>query len=615
MPKKSTAKKKSPAKKAPTKKAMPSKHEDVFAVEEEVLEESVTDSNEVVFEDSFGEQDERFVDDLSEIYENDGEDNHTIDMTTFDQKRKRGKIIAGSIAALIVLIGITYLGFRVFGSVASDGDSGSVTFEMNASQEVASGEVITLELKVTNNRNADISGTVEMFYPSGFVYQRASSEPTDDRNAIFEISELGEGKTETLSVTGQLIGSTDDQKDFSALMTYMPSNFSSEFQENATATIDITSSLMNVTLEAPEQVQSGEEFTVTATLENASDAEMQDVLAQMVYPTGFTASTATPEATESDDEWLFESVLPQSSETIEITGTIAGESNSTQTFSFQTGLGEADGTFTLQAEASAELVVVNPEIELSLDVSSVASPGSVIPVTVNVNNTSEATLQTVDIDLTLDSDFFTDDSTILSLSDVAPGETGSVTGEVTIKNNPDASDREGTITASIPSATVEGSTLSFPNEAEASVKLQGSFSVSVSGGDTSDTLMVGETALYTIVWSVENGGENVNSFSLSTTLPSGVDWAGDASNGISYDSGTGTVTYENDELPGSFERDLSFTVSVTPERGDVGSTIQLTNETVAFGIDAFTEQDISVSQPAVQTDTSVKRAETSGTNE
>jgi hypothetical protein len=600
-------------KKKTTKKkpATPKKqHEDVFAVDEEDIEKKLHDSSdEVVFEDSFGEQDERFADDLSEIYEEDGKKNQAIDMTTFDQKRKRGKIIAAVIAAVVVLGAITYLGFRVFSSVASDGDSGSVDFAINASQEVASGEVITLELAITNNRTADISGEIELFYPSGFLFQRASVESVNEENTIFSVDTVGEGQSETLSITGQLIGSTDDQKDFSALMTYSPSNFSSDFQENTTASIDITSSLINVTLEGPEQVQSGEEFTLTATLENASDAEMSNLLAQMVYPAGFTPSTTSPEATASNDEWLFESVLPQSSETIAIAGTMGSvESGSTQEFQFQTGLQEADGTFTLQAEATAEMIVVNPEVELTLDVPAVASSGSTVPVTVNIDNTSEATLQAVEIQLSLDTDFFTTDVMSLSITDVAPGETGTVVGEVTIQSDPSASDREGAITATIPSATVEGAVLAFPNESMASIKLQSSFSVTVSGGGTADALEVGETALYAVVWSVENGGETVESFTLSTTLPNGVEWAGDASNGVSYDSGTGTVTYENDQLPGSFERDLSFTVSVTPQRGDVGSTVQLTNETIAFGIDAFTEQDISISQPPVQTNTAVKQA-------
>lgn len=620
------AKKSPKAQKKPTKKAAPKKpqntHEDVFAADEEFIHEVQQETEdasttEVVFEDSFGQQEDLFADDLSEIYGED-DDDKKIDMNTFDQKRKRGKLIAAGIGVLILLIGVSYLGFKVFSGVVSSEEAGTVDFAMTASQEVASGEVITLDLTFTNNRSVDISGDMELFYPSGFIFKQASQEATDDENKLFRIEELGPGKTQTLSVTGQLIGSTDVEKDFSALLTYQPSNFSSDFQENATATVKITSSLIDVKIEGPEQVQSGEEFTLSATFENTSDADMLGVQAEMIYPEGFSVSAAEPEATDSDDEWYFETVSAQSSETIEITGKMASaESGAAQAFQFQVGVQEADDTFTLQGEASTEITVVNPEIELSLDVTQVTGAGSTIPVSVTVNNTSEATLQDVEVLLTLDPDFFDDNETTLSIDELPVGESATITADVTVKDNPSGDSREGTITATIPSAYVEGSSLQFPNEAQATVQLQSSFEVTVSGGtpdSSSGALTVGETSTYTVYWSIQNGGENVESFTMSTTLPNNVEWAGDASSGLTYDSGTGAVTYEKDSLPGSFEKDLSFTVSVTPTSSDVGSTLQLTNETVAFGIDAFTEQDISFSQPAVQTDSSVKKASSQGTS-
>lgn len=621
MPKKSPKAAKKTTKKTAPKKTQ-NRHEDVFAPDTDFIHEVTQDTEdtnmaEVVFEDSFGQQEDLFADDLSEIYGED-DDDKKIDMNTFDQKRKRGKLIAAGIGVLILLIGVSYLGFKVFSGVVSSEEAGKVDFTMTASQEVASGEVITLDLTFTNNRTVDISGEMELFYPGGFIFQQASQEATDEENTLFGIEELGPGKTQTISITGQLIGSTDVEKDFSALLTYQPSNFSSDFQETATTTVKITSSLIDVTIEGPEQVQSGEEFTLSATFENTSDAEMLGVQAEMIYPEGFSVSSAQPEATDSNDEWYFETVSPQSSETIEITGKMASaESGAAQAFQFQVGVKESDDTFTLQGEASTEITVVNPEIELSLDVTQVTPAGSTIPVSVTVNNTSEATLQNVEILLTLDTDFFDDDATTLSIDELPAGESTTITADVTVKDNPSDDIREGSITATIPSAYVEGSSLQFPNEAGVTVQLQSSFEVIVSGGSpdsSSDVLTVGETSLYTVYWSIQNGGENIDSFTMSTTLPKNVEWAGDASSGLTYDSGTGAVTYEKDSLPGSFEKDLSFTVSVTPTSSDVGSTLQLTNETVAFGIDAFTEQDISFSQPAVQTNSSVKKASSQGSS-
>lgn len=591
--------------------------EELFDDDTEPIKKPSTEPAQIVFEDSFSENDERFSDDLSEIYGHDTA-SQDVDMNTFDQKRKRGKMIVAAVCALLLLIGIGYGGYRIFHSVAQDNEGGNVEFSFIAPEEVASGETVTIELKYTNTRNAPIDGTIELFYPSGFLYQESSIDPVNGETTMYEVSDLQPGDSETIGITGQLIGSTDAEKEFSALFTYTPANFSSTFQENAAVNISITSSLIDMAVEAPEQVQSGEEFSYTMTFENTSDNDISDIYVQAIYPEGFDFVESTPDFFENNDQWFFESLDANSEETIEIKGKLSAESGSAQPFQLQIGFLE-EKEFIPQVEETVEITVVNPEIEISLAAPEVVTAGSVVPVEVTVNNTSEATLQQIEVFLSGDDAFFETTEATTTIESLEAGSETTVVAEMTILENPRNDTRTGVVTATIPTAFVEGVVVEFPNEESITLSLQGSFEASVSGGKpdvSGDVPTAGEQSFYTIYWNIENSDTTIEGFRMATTLPLDVEWAGDASSDVVYDRSTGEVSYEKETLAEGFEKQIAFTVSITPDSKDVGKTMELTNDTIAIGIDAFTGQDISFSYPSIQTSTAVKNAsKTFGNND
>lgn len=546
--------------------------------------------------------------DITSIYDLDEEG--PVDMTKMEKKNNRGKWVAITTVIVLLLAAAGYFGYRVFTHDFSSGN-GEVALAMTVDEKVASGDVVTIEVEYQNNQKVDIAeGEIELFYPKGFQFQSASTEPDDDRQKIWKIENVQPGAGGRIRIVGQLVGDKDENKEFSALLTYQPENFSQRFQETASATTTITSSIISVTTELPTQTQSDTEFEYKVTFKNTSKAALNNVQAVIQYPDGFTVISTDPEADRDNTQWRFSTLEPNQSETISVKGSAQGKSGKTKEFIFQLGVLEVDNSFNVQVEKSSLVVIVNPELDLSLETPQVVDQGAEVPVIVNITNASEAVVKNLKIKLELSSGFKEEEYTFEVIPELAPFEDVQLTASIGLKKG--ANGGKQTVKAIVDSASVEGKSVAFPNTATAEVVVRGEFTTSAEGRYFDDDLtkigsgplppVVNNETTYVIRWKIRNGSNELKDFSMTTTLPETVIWNEDASEGVEYNSATRQVSYTVPSIEENTELTLDFSVRVAPTNDDLNKLLVLTGETVVSAVDTVTKERVDRTLERITTD-------------
>lgn len=534
------------------------------------------------------------------------EDGTTMDMTKLEKKRWRGKWILG-VSLVLLLCGAAALGgFWLFRRDFSS--AGGVALTVHIDDRVASGDVVEIEVIYENKKNVDlVVGDIEFFYPDGFYFQSSSVDPVDENGRVWDVGSVAAGAGGKIRLTGQLVGAKDEVKEFAALWTYQPKNFSQDFQERVSATTTITSSLAELSLDVPKQVQSDQEFTITVNYKNTSPAPLQNVKLLFTPPEKWVMTSADPQPSRENNDWRFERLEPGAKGKIVMKGKLDGSSGDTKEFHVQFGLVEIDNSFNVQLEERSLVVIANPEVQLSLTMPDVAKAGTDIPLTVNIQNISEAVLNNVMVTLTFDGQLASaKEQTIEDIKKLNPQEKVERQLTTKIKSDTILADQSIRVVARISSATVGGHTVTFPNEAEATTKIEGDFTILAEARYFDDDLkkigsgplppMVNHNTTYVVWWTITNGANTIDELSLTTTLPADVIWGGNASSSIVYDAVTRTVSLKAKEFAAFGNQRLAFSVTVSPTNEDLDTLLILTGETVINGRNAFTGKDIAFQQ-------------------
>lgn len=549
-------------------------------------------------------------DDLSSIYFDEGE--KKMDMTKIEKKTRKFRLIIPIVLFIVALIGIVgYLGYSIF-HTGVDGTNGSVGLELTVEEKVASGDVVTIELTYVNQKPVAIeSGVIELFLPDGLLVQNMTPQPEEINGYVWKIKDLKSGAAGKIRITGQLVGEKDERKEISALLTYRPSNFSQDFQVNAKKTVLITDSVISANVDVPRQIQSGQEFEYTVDFENTSKVALNDVRIILDYPKGFSYISSSLETFGSDDEWNISNLEPGEKQTLTIKGTLEGKSGESKEISFQLGLLELDNTFHAQIEKTSVIVVVNPEIDLSIDAPEQVEAGEEIQIVVKVKNTSELDMKEVDVRLSLSGALFSEtEYTFKNIEKLPSLTTKELTYTTTLKKT-GSTNQELEVAAKVLSANVSGNTVNFDDQATAKMQVKGTLTTTAEGRYYDDDLskigsgpippVVGETTTYLIRWNITSGVNDIKNLSLSAALPAGVTFVS-SDNGVGFNNSTRKVTYSDETFNAESELELEFYVSVTPTSADVNKLLVLTEAMTATGTDSFTKETLTSTASRITTD-------------
>jgi len=565
--------------------------------------------------------------------------------STFE-KGKRRTIWPWIVGGLVLLAAVSTTGY-IFLTRSDKFTESSVDLRLEISDEARSGDSLTLTVRYANNGTVGLrDAELALTYPSGFTVTASSVEASNDFRNSFSIPDLDAGEVGQMTVTGRLLGAVDTEHEFAGALSYRPTNFNSIFVARDTASTTITTSILDLKIEGPEKLSPNGNGKWTITVTNAATEDLEDIQVEVTVPTGIKISSANPAASEGTTNWRIDRLSPEKSQTIVVEATVSGQAGDSLSFGVTAGLVGTNGTVERQAETSFLTAIVTTGLTVSVAANGqtengIIQPGEPITYSIKIENTNDAEISDATVEATFTGEVLElakrqgtstgtlKDGVVTWTKEEVDGlkliKTGqSVTITLTVptntpapaKNDGDKNPKAG-VSVAVTAPDLPGTPT--PTVRVMSVATKLTFVADARYRDDQGEVLgsgpvppkVGQTTAYRIIWSVSTTTNDIDTFSVSTVLPTSVFWTGKNINSdagdLTFDPVSRAVTWTINKVPfGTGSRlpllRVWFEVSITPSADQVGSIVVLTEAVTAGGTDAGIGDRVSTTVSSLSSD-------------
>jgi hypothetical protein len=533
------------------------------------------------------------------------------------------------IVSIIFFIGAIGYAYYRFTSNDSSVSSDKINIAVIGNSFTKGGDDLPLQIEITNNNNANLElADLIVEYPKG------ADDNTNDvvRLPRDSIGTIKPGENVIRNIKVKLYGEEKSVRNIKVSLEYHPEGSNAIFTKDKNYPVTISLAPLSINIDAPITAISNQSisFKITATL-NTTLPDENSIL-QITYPNNFAFDGATPNPILGNSVWDLSALSLTNPITIEIKGRLIGQDGDEQVFHAYAGTTNGtdqsmvsvvyssvlqkvqitkpflDANILVNGQDQTEYAVsggqsVNVEIDWANNLSTLIADGQIIvSLSGNVFDKSTVNPNSGFYD-SINNQIIWDKNSVPQLSEINPGETGSITFSfkpaslIGLSNA--VKDPQVAIDVSIKGRQPQlGSTYTDVNNfSEKIVKILTDFQIA-----SSATYLYGsfppkaesETD-YTVSWTLSNSANNVTGAIARSALPIYVDWKG-VTNGITDNVTYNKVTREviwniGSVAPGtgiSSNREVSFIVTLKPSLTQVGSIPQLMKEIYLSGTDSFT---------------------------
>ena len=568
---------------------------------------------------------------------------------------RRRNVILFVFSLLILVLAATLLGFYFFTKENKFTEEG-VKVTIDVPTLVSSGDEISISLLIQNQETVDLKlSQLAMRWPDGFKFISAQPSPSNEFNNAWDLATIKSGQEERIIIRGQIVGEVDTEKSFLATYSYVPSNFNSEFKKEVIEKITISSSTIDLVIEAPDAVLNEQDVQFRISYTNKSTENLAKVRLRLDYPDGFKFNSAEPSPRSGNNNiWQQDSLAENEKIEITVLGHITGQVGSTIELRAEIGLMKADGTFSLQSESFALMTILEPISDLQLTVNnnyedSIVEWGDDLEYQIKFSNSGEVILNDLELTLTWEqepADFLQlssiiDDnngsateegitwgsSQIPALQSFRPGDELEIDVQISLDDYGKIEDESLDSFFLTSQVVATSSSLSDTESAYSqdsniiTNKLATTVIFQSEGRYYDDDFakvgtgplppQVGEETTYQIQWTVHNTSNPLSNLAITTNLPDGATWLGHKTvtpgGTLAYNKKQNTITWTIDELPAhlgqlSSVAQAHFSITITPSQSDLGKAIGIIERSILGATDTHTEEKIELSTKAISTD-------------
>src|SRR5574343_668192 len=243
------------------------------------------------------------------------------------------KILLWSFIFFIVSVGIgTLLVYKGSNIVSAK----NVDISINGPLSISGGAPFNFQVQVSNQNNIKLE-TVDLAveYPSGTTDINDSfKELKNTRELIDDIAPGGVGQK---SLSAVLYGEENSKKEIKVSVEYRVKGSNAIFQKIKTFDVLISSSPISINVTAFKEVNSGQEFEMTAVINSNSKEVIKNLLFKAYYPFGYTYLSSDIKPLSDNSTWRIGDIPPGSKKTIKIKGKLDGQDDDLRVFKFSTG--------------------------------------------------------------------------------------------------------------------------------------------------------------------------------------------------------------------------------------------------------------------------------------
>jgi hypothetical protein len=491
---------------------------------------------------------------------------------------------------------------------------------------VAGGEELPIQIEIANKNSSDlIDAKLVVNYPKGATDNTGSDLMRIERN----IGTISSGKSLSEEFSVILYGEQGVTRDITAVLSYKLVGANSSFEKSETTSILISSSPVNLVVDAPSSVVPNQQFSLDVRSIFNGENPIGTAILRVEYPQGFVFDRASPEPMAGNNVWRASDLAKSGVSKVTIQGRLMGEQTDEKSFRIYIGAPENDTSTKISVAYSSVLQTISlsqPFINGGILVNDKSDSNIALPIGENISgkvlwsNTSGYRISNAVFTLHLDGQNINRKTVLVSngfynelennvvwssesesrLIEIANGDSGSFDFSFdTISDS--VSSRDITLSLSIAGKIIDTQTdASIANIDKKNIVFSSDINFDSIGyysvGTIKNTGPIPPKAniatTYTITWSIRPVENQMSSLFATATLPAGVTWNGlvmPVSEDITFNPDNRIITWNIGNLPKATSipkvRSVSFQIGLKPTMFQVGSKPRLLSETTVTGID------------------------------
>jgi hypothetical protein len=559
-----------------------------------------------------------------------------------------------SIVFFILAVALAiFMFFGGFNTISSN----NVDIKIVGPSSVSSGEELDLSLSVVNGNRVDLQNVkLTISYPANTKNTTAANAPLSLDQ--FALDSIPAGQAKNQSVRAILFGQKDSIQTITLRLEYTVVGSNAVFSKQKDYTVSISSSplLLNVTY--PQEVNSGQDVTLSVNLTSNSGTAISGTLVKVLYPYGFTyessnikparnltlsdslstttdATIATSTNSAVGAMWSLGDLKNGDNKTLTITGILVGQDMEDRSFDVSVGVPAIPGQLNFINPLAEQLATVgirksffnlsivngsnggqnfgdlSQPISLSLQFQNTL-PDKVVDNHIslqfsgNVFDPSKVSAGNGGFYSSVDNSILWNKNTTNLLSTISPGDSGSVSFSLTPVANQSQPIKNPHIDIS---ATMSGSRTGLQAVDVSSTQNLTFKFVSILGLSARSYRVVGPfdntgpvppkantESTYTITWTLTNTANDLSGATVSATLPVGIVWKSQTSPASEH------ISYNTDSRViiwsvGDISAGTGFTYSPRAVSFQVGLTPSLTQ--VGQPVDLLPSSQVSATDTYV----------------
>ncbi len=547
-------------------------------------------------------------------------------------------------AIYIITASLLAIAIAAFFAFRKPSDEGAVQpkidISVEAPQKISSGSEIIYKLHIQNNDSAPIKNiSIDMTYPTGFVFVDASPKPTKLNGTQFSLPTMEKGQDTNIMIKGTLQGNAGENKTISAVMHYRYSTVTSDYIARAEAVTQITTADVTLQFDGPVNINANQDTTYVLNYANYTSKTISDFKVTVTTPKDFIISAKDPQPSFGST-WNLGQLSPNASGKITFAGNFKDAKAGDQQIFTAQAEGSVDGkpSYVLSAGQFTVTIATSAlQADITLDstgsnnsVVGVVKPGDNLVYKLTYRNNGSDPAKGVIVTATLNGEALKYDSIsaaganiqnnvitwdasgVNDLESVGAGEGGELTFSVPV-NDPATRGASKNLTVSVRPG-IRSSDFSQPflgkeNIAKVQTEVEITKAVSYTTGAIPPT--VDQATTYFVVISVKNQTNDITGSKMTFNLPSAVGFSTSSINAeekanVAYDANTKKITWTPGRIAahaGSFvpQRKLSFSITINPGVTLRNQPVTLVNNIKFNAVDDFTSQPIAITEDPIST--------------
>ncbi len=582
---------------------------------------------------------------LRAIYEDkDGEIPNLRELDPVRSSRFR-RLLVRVIGVLLILSAVSWAGFFLWTRGVFHTQK-TLDTAIESPRDIRSGERATFTVRYANTGSVPMAALeMKLNLPPDFTLLSSAPEATEERT--WTLGSLTPGSDGAVFLTGVFRSEVPSASTLQAFFTYRPANFSSEFQDIETTTVNLTASVLEAAVTGPPKILSGDEAVYTVNVQNTASEPIENISVTLAIPKDFLLTKAEPASTAPDvTVWQIPKLEGGELFALTLRGRYTASASGEQSVEAKVGF-SSEGVVLTQASHKAITDVIGSTVAFHLVVNGSAGDiaenlGETLHISVDYANASDETLSDVAFTLTLTppqgkeapiawdpeelaggiqrgNTVTWNKTNVPDLAKLLPRAEGIFDLRISLAETLDTTRMTDRFAMKLAVTFAQVGSLTRRHTIETSpifVGINSNLAASAEAryytpaGEAVGTgplpPKVGSATSYRVFWTITNTLHPLRETTMTTILPSSVVWSDrlQADHGsITYDEKTRIVTWAVPELPANLgTTTASFDVSITPQAHDANAFMKLTNATSLETTDAVTQTRLTRSFDGLTTE-------------